>query len=200
MLPWLFAVLLAVNVTLFWWGRQHEVPIEPQLPPLAEAPHPIHLLAKGPGSDALLAPARDTAEPPVPPAEILAQPDEIVPPDAVPAPQPEQALPRIEAGTSVPDGGTPSPAPAVADRPESLAPDEPVPEPPSGSVSDPNPSAVQGPETAPDSRTAPDIETAVPAAAATAAAAATEGKKRKAKRRSRKPPPAEPVEQPPGFQ
>ena len=45
--PGSFAVLIALNLALFWWGRQHEVPIEPQLPPLAEAPQQIQLLDEG---------------------------------------------------------------------------------------------------------------------------------------------------------
>ncbi len=44
MLPWLFGVLLVLNLALFWWGRQHQIPIEPELPPVAEAPYQIRLL------------------------------------------------------------------------------------------------------------------------------------------------------------
>ena len=44
MLPWLIAVLLVLNLGLFWWGQHHEVPIDPELPPLPAAAYSIELL------------------------------------------------------------------------------------------------------------------------------------------------------------
>jgi hypothetical protein len=44
MLPWLVAVLLALNLGLFWWGQRYEVPIDPELPPLPAASYPIVLV------------------------------------------------------------------------------------------------------------------------------------------------------------
>ncbi len=97
MLPWLFAVLLALNLALFWWGRQHEIPIEPQLPPLPAAPYPIELLGNGPGPD--LVPGATVPPPPEP-----ARPDPAPAPAAPVEPPPEvKLLPAEALGPRAPD-------------------------------------------------------------------------------------------------
>jgi hypothetical protein len=194
MLPWLVAVLIALNLALFWWGRQHEVPIEPQLPPLAAAPQQIQLLDEGSGLAAPPRPAADTAEPPAPVTDTLAQPNESVPPDSTPMAQAEQAATLSEDRNTGPDEGAPADFPPAIEPIESLAPDEPAPEPPSADVPAPAP--------AKDPAGGPGVEAALPAAAAATATASAPKvvKKRKAKRRTRKPPPAAPVEVPLEFQ
>ncbi len=57
MLPWLIAVLLVLNLCLFWWGQRHEVPIDPKLPPLPAAAYSIELLDPAGEADAMIAPA-----------------------------------------------------------------------------------------------------------------------------------------------
>jgi hypothetical protein len=46
MLPWLFAVLLALNAALFYWGFQREQSREPKLPELPELEYEIRLLSE----------------------------------------------------------------------------------------------------------------------------------------------------------
>ena len=91
MLPWLIAVLLVLNLGLFWWGQYHQVPIDPELPPLPAAAYSIELLdrageeeaqtasAPSPAADGLTAApepdaAKSDATPPVPqtPSEAAA--------------------------------------------------------------------------------------------------------------------------------
>jgi hypothetical protein len=195
MLPWLFAILLALNLALLWWGRQHEVPIEPQLPPLAEAPQQIQLL--GTELEQTAPPAAGTAEPPAPVTDAFAQPDTNAPPDSMPLAQPEQAAPRSEDRNTPPEDGAAAGAPPAIEPLGFSAPNEPAPESPSASVPKPDPAEVPTPETEPAGGADPGLEAALPAAAAAAPKAV---KKRKAKRRARKPPLAEPVELPPTFQ
>ena len=208
MLPWLVAVLLALNLALFWWGRQHEVPIEPQLPPLAEAPQQIQLVGEGPGLAAPPRPAADTAKPPDPPTDALAQPDESAPPpDSTPMAQPGQAATLSEERNAGPDEGAPADVPALIEPIDPLVPSKPASEPPTASVPDPDsarasPQGTEAQGSEPAGETGPGLETALPAAAAATAAAVAPkaAKKRKAKRRARKPTPPEPVELPPTFQ
>ncbi len=207
MLPWLAAVLLVLNLALFLWGRQHEVPIEPQLPPLAEAPQQIQLLGAEPTHAAPPRPAADTAKPPAPATDAPTQPGTSTPPDSTPTAQPEAVAPLSEERNAGPDEGAPADVPALIEPNEDLAPNEPAPEPPTALVSDPDPARAssQGPEaqgSKPAGETEPDLEAALPAAAAATAAAAAPktAKKRRPKRRARKPTPAEPVELPPSFQ
>lgn len=57
MLPWLIAVLLVLNLCLFWWGQRHEVPIDPTLPPLPAAAYRIELLDPAGEAEAMIASA-----------------------------------------------------------------------------------------------------------------------------------------------
>jgi hypothetical protein len=121
MLPALFAVLLALNLALFWWGRQHEVPIEPPLPPLPEAALEIRLLSSGPSADGLLAPEPESLARPAEPAAPLDEASPPATPDTVEA-EPmaaEGAPPLVEDDTEAPDEGAP---PDVQPMPEPPAP------------------------------------------------------------------------------
>lgn len=74
MLPWLFAVLLVLNVVLFYWGYQRQQSQEPVVPPLPEGAETIRLLSevdtaiKRDASQRSSSDARSTAPEP---AEIL---------------------------------------------------------------------------------------------------------------------------------
>jgi hypothetical protein len=46
MLPWLFSVLLVVNIGVAIWGYQREQSQTPKPPPVPAAPHKILLLPK----------------------------------------------------------------------------------------------------------------------------------------------------------
>lgn len=126
MLPWLFAVLLALNLALFWWGRQHEVPIEPQLPPLPEAPHQIELLGMpGAVSASLPTPTSRDASP---------SPETNVPgiasvlagkgpgPDRAPPAAADNAEPPAPAAAPVAPAGVAVPEPLAQDQQGQAAP------------------------------------------------------------------------------
>jgi hypothetical protein len=192
MLPWLFAVLLALNLALFWWGRQHEVPIEPQLPPLPEAPHQIQILGSGSGPD--LSPAAGPTEPPAPWPGMIPATDESAPPEPVAQTEPGQAGTGSGDAVAALDEGAPPDAPPLVKLLEPPTPEKMVAEPPRVYFPDPDPTEDQGPGTAPGDGAEPGLEAALPAAAAPEAV-----KKRKAKRRASTPPPAAPVELPLEF-
>ena len=175
MLPWLIAVLLVLNLGLFWWGQHHEVPIDPKLPPLPAAAYSIELLDRAGAGDAEGAPA------PPPAADTLASaPDQG-------AAQREGAPPNLQ----------PPSKPATADAAPSAATDA-----GGGSVAAQTADATPYPVTDPGGLTAPEAtpgaEALVPAAiaAGVAGVAAAEPaapkvvKKRKVKRKR----PAKPVE------
>jgi hypothetical protein len=46
MLPWLFGVLLVINLVLFYWGYQQKQSLEPELPPLPQGRYEIRLLSE----------------------------------------------------------------------------------------------------------------------------------------------------------
>jgi hypothetical protein len=218
MLPWLFAVLLALNLAMFWWGRQHEVPIEPQLPPLADAPQQIRLLARSdavpnapgippvqnanvPDPDApppatpatanpVAADAATGTEPPAPAVEALTEPGDVTPPEFSVTSRPEQAVPLPENEANAPDEGAPPDPPRVIEQA-----DQPALEPHRLYV--PNADAPPGPTPADGT----GFEVTAPAAAAAATAAAPKPtKKRKPRKRAPTPPPVDAVELPLEFE
>jgi hypothetical protein len=144
MLPALFSVLLALNLALFWWGRQHEIPIEPPLPPLLEAPHEIQLLSGGPSAD----------RPPAPESESLAGPaDAIAPPgEASPPATPEtveaepitaEGAPTLdEDDTEAPDEGAPPDAQPMPEEPAAPVPNATT---ETEQTSFPNPGIIESP-------------------------------------------------------
>jgi hypothetical protein len=201
MLPWLFAVLLALNLALVWWGQHHEVPIEPQLRPIAEAPLQIELLGTGPALAAAPSPARVPAEAPAPVAHDRAQPVNSAPLDSA-VTQPELVPPAPDQGAPAPDGDVPPELSPVIEPLSDMTPNEPGPESTEVDLPDPVPLDEPSPLPPTGAEAAPGLDTAVPAAAAATAAVARPKavKKRKNKPRARKPPPAEPVELPLPFQ
>lgn len=46
MLPWIFAVLVLLNLGLFLWGHQREMAREPAPTPVPEAPYEIRLTSE----------------------------------------------------------------------------------------------------------------------------------------------------------
>jgi len=46
MLPWIFAVLVLLNVGLFFWGYQREKSLEPAPTPVPEGSYEIRLLSE----------------------------------------------------------------------------------------------------------------------------------------------------------
>jgi len=103
MLPWLFGVLLVLNLALFWWGRQHEIPIEPELPPVAEAPYQIRLLDQEAGTGAPLSADAPQTQQAVEP---------VTGNDGSAAPQ-EQNVGDSSEPTAPDEGAQPDPAPVI---------------------------------------------------------------------------------------
>jgi ribonuclease E len=215
MLPWLVVVLLVLNLTLFWWGRQHEIPIEPELPPIAEAPYQIRLLGEESAPDET-ATAEQPAETQVPGADTLTAPaagvqEQAQEPSATDELQGAAAqgeAPSSDSERPAPDeGALPEPAPFI----EHLGPpteDTSATSRPPVYFPDPDPSEIPAPPAEPQENTSPapdaapteSAETGLPAAAAAAAASAATGDqpkpatKRKKKRHKRRHEPTPPVE------
>jgi hypothetical protein len=127
MLPWLFGVLLVLNLALFWLGQQYEVPIEPPLPPVPEAPYKIQLLSKGLGPGVPPASAAATAEAPA--VDSPPRPGADPATDPVATGQSGQPGLRVEGDDVAPDEGA-SPDPSSTAEPiEPFAPSEASPEP-----------------------------------------------------------------------
>jgi|APFre7841882724_1041349.scaffolds.fasta_scaffold35295_1 hypothetical protein len=186
MLPWLIAVLLVLNLGLFWWGRYHQVPIDPELPPLPAAAYTIELLDRAGEEDAQTAGAPSSAGDGLAsvPEQDAAQSEATPPAPQLPS---EHATADAALGTATYAGEPPVIGPTA----EATAPQ----------VADPGglaaPKATPGVEAlVPVAIAAGAAGTAVAAgAAATEAAPPKAVKKRKIKRRK----PAKPVEPFPDF-
>lgn len=70
MLPWIFVVLLALNLALFLWGYRNEHLREPPLPPVPQGQHEIRLLSEVQAerpTPTTIPPPRGTVEAPIAP-------------------------------------------------------------------------------------------------------------------------------------
>jgi len=199
MVPWLLAILLALNLALFWWGWQHEVPIEPQIPPLPEALHQIQLLGTGPGPEA--ATTVQSAESHTPGPGQGATPGTSSPSASVAETMDGQTGPDGDDGVAAPDEGAAPDTPPLVKLLEPPTPDELAAEPPRVYFPDPDPTDDRAAGSGASEGAGHGIESALSATAAAAAAAAAPKaiKKRKPRRRASKPTPDTPVELPLEF-